>query len=300
MSVIVMDEVKTVATGLRFPEGPIALDDGGVLVVEIEGGTLTRVDPTTGKSTVVAHTGAGPNGAALGPDGAVYVADDGGMLFEQTEDGIRACVALAPGNRGGTVQRVDLHDGSVTTVATHSDGERIGTLNDIVFDTTGHYYVVDTSGNKIHYGNPATGDLRVVADDIAIPNGLGLSPDGNRAYVSETYSGDVYAYDVTSPGVLDNRRRLYTSDGQHGCDGLAVDGAGNVCVASLGPASGITVIGPDATVRTRFVTPVPDPYVTNICFGGPDLRTAYVCSAGRGLLYSVPWPWPGLRLNYAL
>lgn len=294
-----MHEVKTVTRGLRFPEGPIAMDDGGVLVVEIEGGALSRVDPVTGEWSVVADVGGGPNGAALGPDGGVYVANDGGMGFQTREDGIRACATLAPDNVGGTVQRVDLQDGSVTTVTTHSDGERLGALNDIVFDTSGRYYVVDTSENKIHYGDPATGALRVAAADIEIPNGFGLSPDGNRAYVSETYSGDVYVYDVAGPGVLQNRRRLYASEGRHGCDGLAVDGAGNVCVASLGEASGITVVGADGVVRSRFVTPVPDPFVTNICFGGPDLRTAYVCSAGRGLLYSVPWPWPGLRLNFA-
>ena len=70
-----------------------------------------------------------------------------------------------------------------------------------------------------------------------------------------------------------------------------------MCVADL-PNSGIRVIDPAGQVVGRFVTPVPDTYVTNVCFGGAAGNTAYVCSAGRGLLYEVPWPWPGLRLNY--
>ena len=59
---------RVLAQGLRFPEGPIAMADGSVLVVEIERGTLSRVDPA-GRVEVVAHTGGGPNGAAIGPDG---------------------------------------------------------------------------------------------------------------------------------------------------------------------------------------------------------------------------------------
>ena len=77
-----------------------------------------------------------------------------------------------------------------------------------------------------------------------------------------------------------------------------MDGAGHVCVADLS-RSGLTVIAPDGTVALKVPTPLPDPYVTNICFGGEDGRTAYICSAGRGILYVARWPWPGLRLNYA-
>jgi sugar lactone lactonase YvrE len=68
--------LRTVVTGLFFPEGPIALTDGSVLVVEIARSTLTRVDPD-GETSVVAECGGGPNGAAIGPDGAVYVCNNG-------------------------------------------------------------------------------------------------------------------------------------------------------------------------------------------------------------------------------
>ena len=65
------------AEGLEFPEGPIAMGDGSVILTEIHRGTLTRVWPN-GRTEVVAQTGGGPNGAAIGPDGAVHVTNNGG------------------------------------------------------------------------------------------------------------------------------------------------------------------------------------------------------------------------------
>src|SRR5262249_57546215 len=73
-----MTEMRELATGLQFPAGPVALPDGSVLVVEIRRGTLTRVAPD-GLTSIVARTGGGPNGAAIGPDGKVYVCNNGGF-----------------------------------------------------------------------------------------------------------------------------------------------------------------------------------------------------------------------------
>ena len=70
-------QIKEIASGLRWPEGPIALDDGSVLAVEIEGGTLARVFPD-GRVERIATTGGGPNGAAIGADGACYICNAGG------------------------------------------------------------------------------------------------------------------------------------------------------------------------------------------------------------------------------
>src|SRR5215468_7950483 len=103
--------MRTITTGLQFPEGPIAMPDGSVLVVEIKRGTLSRVAPD-GTITVVATCGGGPNGAAIGPDGACYIANNGG--FEWHELG----GLTLPGNQphgyiGGRIQRVDLATGKV-------------------------------------------------------------------------------------------------------------------------------------------------------------------------------------------
>jgi gluconolactonase len=287
--------LHTVTTGLRFPEGPVALDDGTVLVSEIEGAALTLVYPDGTTHSI--DVGGGANGAALGPDGAVYVCNDGGLAF-QSEDGIRFPYALAEGNEGGSVQRVDLATESVQTVFTHCDDVRIGNLNDIVFDTSGWCYIVDTTIGAVYYADPIGGVIGVAERGLEFPNGMGLSPDGSRLYVSETYAGRIFCWDVTAPGVLANKTELYSSNGAHHWDGLAIDGAGNVCASNL-QHSGITVISPIGEVLAKFVTPQRDPFVTNLCFGGPGGNTAYICSSGLGILYSIGWPWPGLRLNFA-
>ena len=295
MSTFDMSTLRAVTTGLRFPEGPIAMDDGTVLVSEIEGAAITRVSPDGTMRPI--DCGGGVNGAALGPDGAVYVCNDGGLAF-MTEDGIRFPHALATGNDGGYLQRVDLETESVETVFTYCNDTRIGNLNDIVFDTAGWCYIVDTTVGAVYYADPLAGVIGVAEQGLEFPNGMGLSPDGTRLYVSETYAGRILRWDVTAPGVLANKTELYNTNGTHHWDGLAIDGAGNICASNL-QHSGITVISPTGNVLAKFVTPLLDTFVTNICFGGPAGNTAYICSSGRGILYSVEWPWPGLRLNFA-
>jgi gluconolactonase len=287
--------LRTVATGLRFPEGPIALDDGRVVVCEIEGAALAIVAPDGTIERIA--VGGGANGAALGPDGAVYVCNDGGLAF-MTDGPIRFPHALAEGNEGGCVQRVDLATRTVETVFTHCEGERIGNLNDIVFDGSGSCYIVDTTVGALYYADPVAGHIAFAARSLEFPNGAGLSPDGTVLYVSETYSGRILRFDVTGPGALANRTEIFTTGGEHHFDGLAVDGAGNVCAANL-QKSGISIISPTGELLGAFVAPEADPFVTNLCFGGPGGDTAFICSSGRGLLYSVRWPFPGLRLHFA-
>ncbi len=290
-----MHAMREITTGLQFPEGPIAMDDGGVLVVEIEGGALTKVTPD-GTTTLVARCGGGPNGAAFGPDGAVYVCNDGGLAF-RTEAGIRFPYALATDNTGGRIQRVDMTTGSYEDIYARSGDQPLGGLNDIVFDEHGWFYVVDTGNGAIHYANPDGSSIRRVATSLEIPNGMGLSPDGQQLYVSETYTGRVFRWDVVGQGRLSNQVLLHTANG-HGWDGLAIDGEGNICIANL-EQSGVSIISHDGVLLEQVTVPLHDPFVTNVCFGGPDLRTAYITSSGRGRLYSMTWPHPGLRLHFA-
>lgn len=87
MALVEVDTVpfEVVTTDLEFPEGPVALPDGDVLVVEVRGGRLTRVHPD-GTKDVVADVGGGPNGAAIGPDGAAYVVNNGGFAWTKLPD----------------------------------------------------------------------------------------------------------------------------------------------------------------------------------------------------------------------
>ncbi|PFG96446.1 gluconolactonase [Saccharopolyspora erythraea NRRL 2338] len=302
--------VREISSGLRFPEGPVALGDGSVLVVEIERGTLSRV-AADGSVSVVADCGGGPNGAAIGPDGAVYVCNNGG--FDWHRGGGR----LAPGDQpdgyvGGRVQRVTF-DGAVTDVCTSVGGHPLRGPNDLVFDTEGGFYFTDHGKRRerdsdrggLYYATVDGSRVEEIAYPLHDPNGVGLSPDGGRVYVAETMTGRVWYWEIEAPGRL--RRApgpgpagatlLHGFGGYQLLDSLAVDSEGNVCVATL-ITGAISVLSPDGTLEDVVRTPEPDYFVTNICFGGPDLRTAYITSSGLGKLYAAQWARPGLPLNF--
>src|SRR6202042_851685 len=76
-----------ICDGLAFPEGPVALENGTILVTEIRGGTIARID-LDGSVTRIASTGGGPNGLAVGPEGLLYVCNNGGSLWTDTSDGL--------------------------------------------------------------------------------------------------------------------------------------------------------------------------------------------------------------------
>jgi gluconolactonase len=76
-----------------------------------------------------------------------------------------------------------------------------------------------------------------------------------------------------------------------------MDSEGNVVVATLGTGC-VTAISPEGVVRAVVPVPEFDLMVTNVCFGGPDLQTAYITSSGLGRLYEMQWHCPGLTLNF--
>ena len=306
MNDITIDEITN---KLRFPEGPIAMPDGSVVVVEIAGGALSRVSPD-GEISVVAELGGGPNGAAMGPDAKCYVCNNGGFEWHQ-RDG-RLYPGMQPEDYGGgRIERVDLDTGEYEVVYTECDGEPLKGPNDIVFDADGGFYFTDHGKNRLR-DRDRTGVFYATADGNLIrellfplegPNGIGLSPAGDELYVAETTTGRLWAYRLSAPGEIDRSagergggRLLASPGGFYLYDSLAVDAEGNVCVATL-INGGITVISPNHDAA-RFV-PMPDPMTTNICFGGEDLRTAYITLSSTGRLVAVPWDTPGLALNFA-
>jgi gluconolactonase len=302
--------LREVARGLQFPEGPVALPDGDVLVVEIARGTLSRVKPD-GRVEVVAETRGGPNGAALGPDGKVYVCNNGGFEWIRTQDG-----GLRPGHQpkdysGGRIERVDLDTGRVEVLYTHGPNGPLRGPNDLVFDGDGGFWFTDLGKTRprdldygaVYYAKPDGSSIVEVVQPMLTPNGIGLSPDGRTLYVAETRAGRLWAWDVEGPGRVTKRpfpspwggRLVHQMSGYRLFDSLAVDSGGNVCVASL-MEGGITVVPPEGG-EVGFV-PLPDLYTTNVCFGGPDLRTAYVTLSTTGRLVAIDWPRAGVPLHF--
>ena len=307
-------KITKLADGLMFPEGPVALPNGDVLVVEIHRGTLTRVKPD-GTTSVVAEVGGGPNGAALGPDGRVYIANCGGMnRFEV--GGFVFAGGIPADYTSGSIQAVDLETGAVETLYTKDDtGRELRGPNDLVFDAHGGIYFTDygksdgetADKGRIYYAKADGSSCKTVAAGMEGPNGIGLSPDGKRVYVSETYTARVWWWEVTGPGQIvggkslggsGNGNFLYTAANYVNFDSLGVDAHGNVNVASMVNA-GISVVSPDGElVQFVDINVDNDPGITNICWGGKDMRTAYVTASSTGQLLKIEWPRPGLKLNY--
>jgi len=304
---------RTVTTGLEFPEGPVLLSNGDVLVTEVRGGRLTSVHPD-GSTTTRAETGGGPNGAAIGPDGAAYVCNNGGSNWAMRpwpypDPG--AVDLLLPVSRkaGGCIQRVWLESGRVETLYTECEGEPLQRPNDIVFDAEGGFWFTDSGGGSgrlryltgVLYARPDGSRIQEVLHPIEMPNGIGLSPDGRTLYVVETRTRRLWACALASPGKVKSRRGLTTipSGGPlnvGGCDSLCVDAQGNVIVATLG-RGGVTVVSPDGDIVAHV--PLADPMTTNACFGGPELRTLFVTAASTGALVAFDdWPVPGLPLAF--
>lgn len=305
-----MPTMREITSGLRFPEGPIAMPDGSVLLVEIERQTLTRV-AADGTKSIVAKTGGGPNGAAIGPDGACYLCNNGGFLWIESDAGLRPHMQ-GPDYKGGSIQRVDLSTGAVTTLYTQGPNHKLNGPNDLVFDTHGGFYFTDLGKVRerewdrgcVYYAKADGSLIKEVAFPVTTPNGCGLSPDGKTLYVAETQTGRVWAFAITSPGEVAKEawpsphggKLLAGVGGFNLFDSMAVDGAGNVCVATLFNP-GITVISPDGR-NVRHIALPGDPYVTNLCFGGTGRRTCYVTLSMTGKLVAFEWDGPGAKLNY--
>jgi gluconolactonase len=306
-----MPELVEVASGLSFPEGPIAMPDGSVILVEMFGPRITRVDPDGSKETIVEIPG-GPNGAAVGPGGTIFLCNNGGRFTPIDLGGMVVPGPVTMSNYiGGRIQTVDLESGAVADLYTECDGHPLRAPNDIVFDEHGGFYFTDhglsDESQRIAH---MTGILYAAADGSGIrevvfpahePNGVGLSPDGRKLYWAETWTGRVMQRDIIAPGEVaeamlgDPSVCLYGFPGMQLLDSLAVDSDGNVCVATMG-TGGVSVVSPEGEL-IDFVE-AGDLLTTNICFGGDDLRTAYITASSTGRLLKTEWPRPGANLHF--
>jgi gluconolactonase len=299
----IVPAVRELASGLKFPEGPIARPDGSVFLVEMRRQTLSRVTPN-GQVEIIAELGGGPNGAAVGPDGLIYVTNNGGPEWITDGQGNSLPISPAAGPHGGSIQVVDPRTGKVRTLYDRCDGRPIGSPNDLVFDDHGGFWFTDfgtfrpgtSQHGGVYYALADGSRIEPKIFPLENPNGIGLSPDGGRLYVAETSTGRCLVHDLEAPGVLvaDGRHVLAALGGQF-LDSLAVDAADHVCVATL-VTGAVSDIWPDGTRIDQYL--LPDPIVTNVCFGGPDLRTAFATLSLHGRLIAFDWPRPGVPLKH--
>ena len=284
--------MEIIAEVLAFPEGPVVLADGSIIVVELAGGRITRC--WNGGTETVCEIGGGPNGAAIGPDGALYVCNNGGLDLEKFQN------ARGSGHEG-RIERVDLETGKFERVYDSCDGVPLEAPNDIIFDAEGRIWFTDLG--KAHDGiRTASGLFTALPDGSAISainrhaisyNGVGISPDGSQIYVADTHQARLWRYDRK----VEEQRPTWiaTAPGPVGFDSLAVTAAGNICVATL-YEGGISTITPDGHLTKFGISD--ESYVTNIAFGGEDMRTAYITLSQSGRLVKTQWDEPGLQLNF--
>ncbi|MDP3717775.1 MAG: SMP-30/gluconolactonase/LRE family protein [Acidobacteriota bacterium] len=266
-------DFKVICSGLGYPEGPVALPDGSVLVCEISAGALSRITPD-GQRTVVAQLGGSPNGAAIGPDGKVYVCNSGGFAFLYfRQDGSLVMPGSAPppgaicltGDQpptytGGSIQRVDLATGTFETLYTQCSapdfpGAPTSTTHplrgpdDLVFDEQGGFWFTDWGKSRprerdipgLYYAKADGSSIIEKVFPLNAPNGVALSPDGRRLYVAETYTRMVRFWELDGPGQIAktgpaiDHSHVLTSQ-VHGVgilDSMKVDEDGNVYVVTM-------------------------------------------------------------------
>ncbi|MEG3596218.1 MAG: SMP-30/gluconolactonase/LRE family protein [Actinomycetota bacterium] len=301
-----MSNYDVVATGLEFPEGPVCMADGSIVLVEIKRGTISRIDPDNGSVEVVAEPGGGPNGAALGPDGALYVCNNGGFTWGEAR-GLTIPGLVPDDYSSGRIERIDINTGQVEVLYAEVDGEPLKGPNDIMFDSSGGFWFTDHGKTRartrdrggLYYGRPDGSLIEEVSFPLDGPNGVGLSPEEDRVYVAETHQGSILYWELSGPGELAGSahgRFLARPAGRKLFDSLAMDVDGNVSVATI-QTGGISTFTPEGEELEFFA--VDDPLCTNICFGGPDMQTAFITLSGTGQLIRTEWPRPGLVLPFS-
>lgn len=175
-----------IASGLAFPEGPVMLPDGAMLVVEIAKGCVTRID-RNGRKSIVATPGGGPNGAAFGPDGYLYICNNGGFAWE-TVEGRLMPARQADDYSGGRIERINIDTGKVDVLYTSCDVHSLKGPNDLVFDRHGGFYFTDHGKRRprevdlggLYYARADGSLISELVQPMIMPNGVGLA----RSYLN--------------------------------------------------------------------------------------------------------------------
>ncbi len=259
--------VKQIATGFDWTEGPVWFGDAGVLLFsDIPNDRIMRWTPGVGVS-VYRQPSNFANGHTRDRQGRLVSCEHGTRRVTRTE-----------------------HDGTVTVIADAFEGKRLNSPNDVVVKSDGsiwfsdpHYGIMtDYEGHRseqevpcrVYRVDPATGDLRIVADDFHGPNGLAFSPDESKLYIADTgrMHGDdpthIRVFDVEGDQLSGNRIFHVVTPGA--ADGFRCDTDGNVWTSA---ADGVHCISPDGVLLGKILVPE---LVSNVCFGGRAKHVLFI------------------------
>jgi gluconolactonase len=260
-------------SGCRWTEGPAYFPAGRYLIFsDIPNERMLRYDETTGAVGVFRE----PSGYANG-----HTVDRGGRL-----------VSCEQGNR--RVTRTE-HDGSISVLANCWEGKRLNSPNDVVERADGSIWFTDPSygidsdyeGNKapseigachVYRTDPATGDVRIVADDFERPNGLAFSLDERELYVADTRRKHIRRFTAKPDGTLSGGEVFATCDAGS-FDGVRLDDSGRVWAAAH---DGLHCFDSDGTLIGKLLVPE---IVANFTFGGPKRNQLYITASSS--LYGI-------------
>ena len=271
-------------TGSAWAEGPVYFRDGDFLLFsDIPNNRIMRFVPDhtglQGTVSVYRQPCNNTNGHTRDLQGRLISCEHGGRRVSRTE-----------------------LDGRVVTLVDRFNGKRLNSPNDVVVKSDGTVWFTDPPygilsdlegwQGELEYGgchvfcfDPASGELRVVADDFAKPNGIAFSPDEKILYVADTGASHdpngprhIRAFDVTDKGKLKKSRVFATCDAGL-FDGFRLDTAGRVWSSA---GDGVHCFAPDGTLLGKILVPE---VVSNVCFGGLKKNRLYIC--GTTSLYAV-------------
>jgi len=272
-------ELLEVAVGLGALEGPLWTRHGSLVVTSLSRGVLYEVGDDGPR--LFAETGGGPNGLAEGPDGSIWVAQNGGTPRASSSQR-----KVTPG-----IQRV--RNGLVEDLITSG----LDAPNDCIFAPDGRLWFTDPRGGGSSAG-PTPGrvcaldtntlDLEVLVDGPLYPNGLAFGSDPDDFYLAETSTGRVLNARRTSDGI--SGFEVFAQLPEGAPDGMVLDRSGNLLVAAS-RANAVFVFDSGGTLIDRIDVGQDEPVmVSNLCLGGPDGDTLFITVFKGGRVFSCHWP----------
>jgi gluconolactonase len=258
---------ERLAGGFQFTEGPLWMPQGMLVFSDIPGDTIYSLKD--GRAEVFRRPSGNSNGLALDGEGRLIACEHGTRRVSRTEK-----------------------DGTVMPLATHYEGKRLNSPNDVVVKSDGAVYFTDPpygvrpENRELSiqgvYRVAPDGRLTLLVDDFVKPNGLAFTPDEKVLYIADTEKDWVRAFDVREDGTVANGRVFYRVEppGQLRPDGMKVDVAGNLYIAG---SDGVAIVGPDGRLIQTVRLPERP---SNLAFGGPDGRALFVTA--RQFVYRIP------------
>ena len=267
-------ELKMLTDGIAGSEGPVLDRLGRLYCVSPRDGSVLRIEPD-GAKRELANTGGLPAGLQVTADHHLWVAD--------MKLGI---LRVSP-------------EGEVEHTVKEFEGEPIRGCNDCALDSAGNLYVTAPAGSNADkpvgelFCRLTDGTVKRLDDGFAFCNGLAVSADDRLLIVAETPTKKLWAYDITAPGEVANRREWATLTGEHkgGPDGMDYDVQGHLLVTNYG-GSVIEVF--DAFGGRSEVIELPFAKPSNVHFGGADGQDLYITEHTNNAIWRTRWHCPGL------